>query len=55
MDVLGIIKSLFHSLGSIFSLSLNINGFVFTLGQMLIGLIIISLSITLLQFLFRKD
>lgn len=54
MDVLGILKSVFQSLTSIFNLSLNINGFRFTLGQMVVGLIIISLSVALLQYLFDR-
>lgn len=54
MDVLGILKSVFQSLTSIFTLSVNINGFRFTLGQMVIGLIVISLSVALLQYLMDK-
>lgn len=55
MDVLGILKSVFVSLSRIMTLRMNINGFSFSIGEMVVGLIIISFSVLLLRFLFTKD
>lgn len=55
MNVFGVLKSVFVSLSRIFTLRLNLNGFSFSLGEMVVGLIIISFSIYLLRFLFTND
>lgn len=55
MDVFTPIKECFIALGRIFNLRLNLNGFSFTLGEMVVGLIIISLSVVLLLYLFGAD
>ncbi len=55
MDFFGIMKKLFTSIASIFSLRMNFNGFEFSLGSMIVGLCIIGCSLQLLHYLFNKD
>ena len=55
MDIFSVLRSVFASLGRIMSFGMNINGFYFTIGQMIVGLIIISLSVLLLRKLFDKE
>ena len=55
MDVFSPLKTVFLALAHIFTFRMNLNGFSFTLGQMIVGLIIISLSIILLRKLFDRE
>ena len=55
MDVLSILKTVFGALGRIMSFRLTLNGFSFTIGQMIVGLVIISLSIVLLNKLLDRE
>lgn len=55
MDVFTPLKVVFASLARIMNFRLNLNGFSFTLGEMVFALIVLSLSIVLLRYLFDKD
>ena len=55
MDVLSILKSVFTSIGQIFGFRMTLSGFSFTIGQMVVGLIIISLSVVLLRYLLTRE
>lgn len=55
MDVLTPLKAVFSSLARIMNFSLNLNGIRFTLGEMVIACIVLSLSVALLRYLFDKD
>lgn len=52
MDVFTPLKTVFLSLGQIMQFRFNLSGFSFTIGEMVVGLIIISLSVVLLRYLF---
>lgn len=54
MDLFGILKTLFSQITRLFGLSMNFNGFSFTIGQMIIGLLIIGCSLQLLGYLLDK-
>ena len=55
MDVLSPLKTIFGALGRIMGFTINLNGFVFSIGQMVVGLIVIGLSIVLLRKLFDRE
>lgn len=53
MDLFGILREIFFAIGKIFTLRMTFNGFSFSIGQMVVGLIVIGCSLQLLAYFFK--